>query len=211
MPSQPPGEIVPAFNETTALPARAEIARLWDAHGMLDNIRAHSEIVCAVALLLTDWLAEGGVALRREAVIAGALLHDISKTPCLGTRRRHDREGRELLEAAGYPELGALVGAHVMLPEGQPLDETMVVNYADKRVTHEDVTDLERRFEYIAERYGQGIARVEELIAWGKKRSYEVEATIFEAIGPAHAPADIFEQWPERIDEARSGVTAPRR
>jgi len=193
----------PVFTSSTPLPSRDEIARLWDEHGMLDNIRAHSEIVCSVALLLTDWLAEGGVTLQREVVLAGALLHDLCKSACLGTRRPHDREGCEALESLGYTELGFLVGAHVVLPEDQPLDETMIVNYADKRVTHQEVTDLERRFEYIAERYGKGIPRVEKLIAWGKKRAYEVEQTIFAAIGPAHAPEEIFERWDERLDEAR--------
>ena len=52
------------INEKTPLPSPdREVRSWWDDYGMLDNIRRHSEVVCKVALVLTDWLAEAGVSL----------------------------------------------------------------------------------------------------------------------------------------------------
>jgi hypothetical protein len=170
-----------------------------DQHAMLDNIRLHSEVVCAVALLLTDWLAESGTKLRRQAVQVGALLHDIAKTPCLGTDRRHDLEGEEILAALGYPQLGRLVARHVYVEEGAPLDETMVVNYADKRVNHTDVVNINQRYAYIAERYGRGdperLARIEH----GRKRCQEIERTIFHAMFHLHSPDEVARRYKENL------------
>lgn len=182
---------VPLFAANIPLPSAREIAQLWNEYGMLDNIQAHSKVVTEVALLLTDWLAEAGTVLNRQAVEAGAMLHDIAKTQCLGSPRRHDQEGEAIMLKAGYPELAYLVKNHVMLPPEQPLDETMLVNYADKRVTHDQLVDLEDRFAYIAKRYGRGMPDLEARIAKGLARAKEAEAIIFERMGNGHQPADV--------------------
>ncbi|RJX28946.1 MAG: HD domain-containing protein [Desulfarculus sp.] len=182
----------PVFGPRTPLPSREEIARLWNRYGMLDNIREHSRVVTAVALLVTDWLAQAGTKLNRRAVEAGALLHDIAKTPCLGTETRHDRQGEAILAGLGYPELGYLVRNHVVLPPEEPLDETMLVNYADKRVNHDQLVDLADRFAYIAGRYGRGMPHLEQRIAQGLERAREVERLIFERINHGRTPADIL-------------------
>ena len=92
---------------------------------------------------------------------------------------------------AGYPELAYLVKNHVVLPPGQPLDETMLVNYADKRVTHDKLVDLEDRFAYIAKRYGRRMPNLEVRIAKGLARAKQVEGMIFERMGNGRQPADI--------------------
>jgi len=166
---------------------------------MLENIREHSRVVTAVALLVTDWLAESGLRLNRPAVQAGALLHDIAKTPCLGQKCRHDLEGGRVLEELGYPELGQLVRLHVLLPPAHPLDETMVVNYADKRVTHDQLCTLGQRYAYITQRYGRGDPALEERIASGLERARQVEAEIFSHIDHGHIPADVPVHWREKL------------
>lgn len=182
---------VPGFGPQTPLPGREEIARLWDRYGMLDNIRRHSLVVTEVALLVHDWLAEAGTVLNRKAVAAGGLLHDIAKTPCLGGEMRHDHQGAAIVEGLGYPELAYLVKNHVVLPLDEPLDETMVVNYADKRVNHDRLVDLEERFAYIARRYGRGLPNLEARIARGLQRARQVERTLFQRIDHGRTPADI--------------------
>jgi putative nucleotidyltransferase with HDIG domain len=187
------------FGDSTLLPSLAETRLLWDRYGMLDNIRRHSEVVCAVALLLAEWLAESGVRLRREAVQVGALLHDIAKTLCLGSERRHDLEGEHILASLGYSQLGYLVARHVYIEESAPLDETMLVNYADKRVNHEDVVTINQRYAYIADRYGRGnperLARIEQ----GRKRCHEVEDTIFRAIFHLHSPDEVAWRYKDKL------------
>jgi uncharacterized protein len=185
------------FGPRTPLPDLAEVARLWDAHAMLDNIRRHSEVVCAVALLLHKWLAQAGATLNRRVIRAGALLHDLAKTPCLGTPRRHDLEGAALLSELGYPELSFLVLSHVSLPPENPLDETMVVYYADKRVNHDHLVNLNQRYAYIAGRYGKDDPKLLARIEQGRRRALEVERLIFAGMFHRHTPDEVTRRWQE--------------
>lgn len=186
-----------ALGGQAPLPTLAQIARLWDEHAMLANIRRHSEVVCAVALLVSGWLAEAGLRLSRPAVRAGALLHDLAKTPCLGTPRRHDLEGAAILSDLGFAQLSSLVLHHVTLPDDHPLDETMVVYYADKRVNHDSLVNLNQRYAYIADRYGRNDPHLLERIAQGRRRALEVERLIFARLGHQHTPDEVTRRWRE--------------
>lgn len=183
------------FGPQTKLPTPDEVRSWWDTYGMLDNIRAHSEVVTKVALLLCNWLTDAEVELNCLAVETGALAHDIAKTQCLGTERMHSIEGQEIVEALGYPELGQLVGLHVVLPRGYPLDESMLVNYADKRVKHDQVVDLDERFSYIAQRYGRGDPDILERIKKGRQRAQEVEDAVFARLEGSHDPQEVQHLW----------------
>lgn len=158
---------------------------------MFENIRDHSRVVCRVSLLIADWLQDVGILLDRHALEVGALLHDIAKTPCLGTPRRHDLEGEKLLLELGYPELAYLVGVHVRLPDPHPVDESFVVYYADKRVKHDQVVDLAHRFVYIAERYGKGNGELLALIDKGKQRAMAAERQLFALLEPHRTPQEL--------------------
>lgn len=182
--------IYPAVSPQTPLPSRQQIYDLWDKYGMLDNIRDHSRVVTMVALAITDWLAEAGLALNRPAVKAGAMLHDIAKTPCLNGKCLHHLEGERILLEEGYPELAFMVLNHIVVPEGHPVDETMLVNYADKRVTHDAIVSLDERYDYIVERYGRGEPERLARLAKGRARIHQVERSIFAKI-PHKTPADI--------------------
>ena len=184
-------ELVPRFNADTPLPSTAQIMELWDEFAMLDNIREHSKVVCGVALRLADWLAESGFMLNRRAVETGALLHDIAKTMCLGQKCRHDLEGGRIMEELGYRPLAYLVANHVLLPPDQPLDETMLVNYADKRVTHDQLVTLPERFAYIAQRYGRGDPALEARIALGLERAQQAEIQIFSHLDHGRSPSQV--------------------
>lgn len=189
----------PLVSQETPWPSQEQTLAMWDAHAMLENIRRHSRVVCAVALLVNDWLAEAGVLLQREVVAAGAMLHDIAKTPCLGTQRRHDLEGEDILRQAGYPELGRIVGLHVYLPEGHPLDEAMLVNYADKRVNDDAIVNLNQRYAYIADRYGRGDPQLLARIEMGRHRSIEIERLIFKTMAHCHTPDEVTRRWREKL------------
>ncbi len=130
-----------------------------DTHAMLPNIREHSFRVMQVADRLGQELAAAGFALHLPLISAGALLHDIGKTACLGTANNHAHLGAEILLDLGYPELAQVVREHVRLEDGvvdpRPLREAEVVNYADKRVLHNRVVTLAERFSDLVERYGR--------------------------------------------------------
>lgn len=179
------------------IPDLDEVARLWDTHAMLANIRRHSEVVCAVALLVQRWLEQAGLSLNRRVIRTGALLHDLAKTPCLGTARRHDLEGAAILSDLGYSQLSFIVLHHVVLPPDNPLDETMVIYYADKRVNHDSLVNLNQRYAYIAGRYGNDdpvlLARIEQ----GRKRALEVERLIFTNMEHRHTSDEVTRRWQE--------------
>jgi uncharacterized protein len=141
------------------LPSYHDCLALMQAHAMLANIREHSFRVMQVADVLGQALAAAGFELHLPLVSAGALLHDIGKTACLGTTNNHAQLGADILASLGYPELAQVVQEHVRLEEEvadpRPLRESEVVNYADKRVLHTQVVTLAERFVDLQVRYGR--------------------------------------------------------
>ena len=151
------------MSEPARIPDLARCIELFDAHGMLDNIRHHSLVVAELSARIAQGLAEKNPERPQpdlKLVMAGALLHDIAKTPCLHGRCDHAAVGAALCLDAGWPEVAEIVGQHVYL---QPFDlpryeagvfyAKEVVHYADKRVRHHEVVSLDERLEYILERY----------------------------------------------------------
>jgi 23S rRNA maturation-related 3'-5' exoribonuclease YhaM len=94
---------------------------------------------------------------NRELVIAGALLHDITKTRSLKTKERHDLSGGELLREMGFTSIAEIVEHHIVLQnldaQGR-LEEREIIYYADKRVTHDKIVTIEERVHYLIQRYG---------------------------------------------------------
>ena len=136
------------------IPDRQECYRIMHTMDMMDHIAAHSLQVCRVALFLSDSLETN---LNQDLVQAAALLHDITKTRGLQTHENHAETGKEVLIDLGYPEVGSIIGQHVLLDEyfaSPSPTEAEVVNYADKRVVHDKIASLTQRIEYIMDRYG---------------------------------------------------------
>jgi uncharacterized protein len=154
--------------ELILLPSHHQCLELMETHGMLPNIREHSFAVMEVARLLGEALEEAGFDLHLPLVTVGALLHDLGKTPCLGTLTNHAELGAGYLEELGYPHVAQVVREHVHLDgnilDPRPLREAEIVNYADKRVLHETVVTLEERFADLKVRYGrtpEALARIQ--------------------------------------------------
>ena len=138
--------------------------RLLNRYAILSNIREHSFIVARVAETLNKTLA---TYLPNEnlpdpdILIAGALLHDIAKSRCIKSGCDHVREGVRICLEHGYPEIAKIVGEHTRLTDvdekrwqdGTFLAEELVF-YADKRVLHTSIVDLDMRLPYILKRYG---------------------------------------------------------
>jgi len=141
------------------VPSWAECLDLMETHGMLPNIREHSFAVMHVARFLGDALREAGFELSLPLVTVGALLHDLGKTACLGTLNNHAEYGAVILEELRYPQVAQVVREHVHLYDDIADDryfrEAELVNYADKRVLHEQVVTLEDRFVDLKVRYGR--------------------------------------------------------
>jgi putative nucleotidyltransferase with HDIG domain len=156
-----------------------------DTHGMLPNIREHSLRVMQVAVFLGEALARAGHSLKLPLIEAGALLHDLGKTPCLGTGHNHALWGAQILRDLGYPEVAQVVAEHVyMEPKNGGsgcFREAEVVNYADKRVLHTQVVTLSQRFLDLQERYGR-TPEARARIAVNQANSQVLEGKIFASL-----------------------------
>jgi uncharacterized protein len=138
------------------IPSKEECFRLIHRMDMMDHIIDHSIMVSNVALCLCRFLGEK-FPLNIAEVRSAALLHDITKTRSFTTGEVHSETGGLLLTEMGYPEIGDIIRQHVMLDActlDAPVSEQEIVNYADKRVLHDEVVSLEKRLEYIKVRYG---------------------------------------------------------
>ena len=173
------------------LPARDECYRLMCEMEMTDHIVVHCMQVCRVATVLAENLTPAGISLNCELIHAAALLHDITKTRSFKTRENHAQTGGQYLTELGFPEVGSLVRQHVRLdeyPRNVSLGEAQILNYADKRVLHERIVSLDKRLEYILEKYAKVPGdRRRVYLLWEKTR--EIEAEIFNAL--PFSPEDL--------------------
>lgn len=158
---------------------------------MMDHIVSHSILVCQVATLLVDHLYLQNIYLNREVIQASALLHDITKTRSFKTRENHAQTGEQLLRDLNYPEVGHIIGQHVVLNEyvfSEPPKEAEIVNYADKRVLHDKVVSLKDRMTYVWRRYGKDQNQRGRFIKLWEK-SEQIEKKIFNAL--SFSPDDL--------------------
>lgn len=163
-------------NKPDRIPTRAQCEELMAKCDMLPNIVEHSFQVMRVALAITDNLKES-VSVDREVVIAGALLHDITKTRSIETKERHAESGGMLLRELGFLRIAEIVEQHVVMKDRNlegALEEKEIVYYADKRVTHEKIVTLEERVRDLLERYGQS-EEIRELILQNMQYVVELE------------------------------------
>ena len=164
------------------IPTRSQCLMLMERAKMPEHIQKHSFVVAQIALYLGGLLNQNSVRLNLLLLEAGALLHDIAKDRTLSTAERHEKVGARMLEDWGYPLLSPIVKEHVVLDRTVlrgPITESLLVNYADKRVKHDQIVSLGDRFSDLIRRY----AKTEEHRAWLREKLdlYELlETKIFE-------------------------------
>ena len=173
------------------IPTVAACFQLMDRYRMLDNIRDHSIIVARISALLAKEAGRAGLDISLPLVVTAALLHDIGKTACLDNNRDHADLGRDICLEHGFDELAVIVAEHVHLRDNHLplLTESEIVFYADKRVTHDRVTSLDERHQYILERYGNNDPVRLVAIRDNCRKWWDIEAALF-AILP-FAPAEV--------------------
>jgi putative nucleotidyltransferase with HDIG domain len=188
------------------IPDPAECYALMSQYNMLANIRAHSLTVAKIAEFLGRELIQSGLELDLDLVVSGALLHDIGKTACLHNGRDHALWGADICTTHGYVEIAPLVAQHVILADDLPPapDARQIVYYADKRVNHDQVVNLEARLAYIIERYGLNDSRRCAAIRRNFNRCIEIEKTIFSYL--EYSPEDISGLLPKQSDFEREAA-----
>ena len=176
------------------IPGVNQCLELMEQYHMLPNIKDHSIVVARVAEIIAHGLIVDGHELSMDKIIAGALLHDIGKTPCLDNDDDHAAKGVEIVLAHNLKPIADIVGEHVILKNyssENSFTEKEIVYYADKRVNHDQVVSLEERLTYILQRYGlNNVVRCEAI-----KRNYalcqDLERRMFSSL--PFEPLDISE------------------
>jgi hypothetical protein len=140
-------------------------------------------MVWRVARVVAKGLHNGNhqPAISMDLLRAACLLHDIGKYPCiLDGAHYHDQRGRQMLEAEGLAEVGEIVARHVILgdTDDEPVVEKHVLFYADKRVVHDQLVTLEKRFEYLFHTYAKSPQSRDALEAM-KESTIKLEKKIF--------------------------------
>uniref|UniRef100_A0A832A1L8 HDIG domain-containing protein n=1 Tax=Desulfacinum infernum TaxID=35837 RepID=A0A832A1L8_9BACT len=178
------------------IPTMIECLELLKTARVPPHIVAHSTQVARCAVALARHLNGTGRPLNEALLWAGGLLHDIAKEISLKTGENHARLGAALLEQWGFGAVAPIVRDHIELEPSmleEPFSESLVVNYADKRVKHDEIVTLDVRFADLVARYG----KTPERKAFLERRwalYHMLERKLF-----AHTPIS-----PERLaDEAR--------
>ena len=133
-----------------------------------------------------------GCDISMERITAGALMHDIGKTPCLNSDADHADVGRKICIRHHFQEIAEIVGQHIHLKgylSAGPICEREIVYYADKRVNHDMVVSIEERLEYLLDRYAKGREELKRLIRSNFDQCRDVERKIFSLL--EFEPADL--------------------
>lgn len=163
------------------IPSREWTSELMHNRGMPPHIIRHSHAVRLVAVSVAVTLEKAGFEIDMRLVDRAALLHDICKADSLLNGGDHALMGRRLMEELGYPRIGEIVGQHVRL-ESLEVNEAMVVNYADKRVMHDRVVSLQKRFLDLMDRYGKNEQSMQRILKHYEDAS-EVEQVLIRSSG----------------------------
>jgi putative nucleotidyltransferase with HDIG domain len=159
--------------------------QVMEQYQMLDNIKAHSIVVAEIASFIARGLYEAGYDISYEKTIAGALLHDIGKTPSLESGEDHTEIGRRICLENQFVEISDIVKEHVRLKSYElngDFTEKVVVYYADKRVNHDRIVSLDERLAYILERYAKNLLKFHGLIKANFEKCRSIEKRIFHVL-----------------------------
>jgi uncharacterized protein len=160
---------------TTLVPDEMQCIALLKKHGTPQHIILHSQKVWDVAQLLGEGLLRRGHSVDMALLRASCLLHDIGKYPCiLDGSGYHDVRGEQIMLEEGHPQVARIIVQHVILRVSRedPVREEHVLYYSDKRVVHDEIVSLEKRFVYLEETYGRnpealhGLSRMKDETLW---------------------------------------------
>jgi hypothetical protein len=145
------------------IPSAEQCFEFMTQYGMLNSIKDHSIVVERISRVIAQHLNESGsFHLSLGRISAGALLHDIGKTPALNEGETyawtHADIGKTICLDNHLDEIADIVKNHLHLegfdPDGD-INEREIVYYADKRVTHDRIVALDERLEYLLDRYAK--------------------------------------------------------
>lgn len=149
-------------------PGIDECYNLWDKYHMLEHIRVHSRLVAEIATWIASLAIKKNINCSYYIVLAAALLHDLGKTYTVNYGGNHSQIAASwIMEETKNPAIAQCVLHHVYWPGEIDLIkhfEPLVIIYADKRVKHDMLVTLDKRFDDILKRYGTNSIRREKIL-----------------------------------------------
>ena len=135
------------------IPSKEECLSILNKNKTPSNVIEHCKAVCRVAEEIADNLIKKGIGVKKDLVVASALLHDVERE-----KKDHIAAGAKLIKSLGFPEVAQVIMKHSLYkvedPKRQPKTyEEKIVFYADKRVKGSKIVSLEERFADLKERY----------------------------------------------------------
>ncbi|MBI9112165.1 MAG: phosphohydrolase [Maridesulfovibrio ferrireducens] len=142
-----------------SVPTASECMQHWEDYDMFDNIKAHSTQVAKVAVSIALIAEQAGIPVHVPTIQASALMHDIAKSYSILYGGNHSQLGAAwTMHLTGNPVIAMGVLHHVFWPFEPDADKyflPLVVSYSDKRVMHDNLTSLKKRFGDLSVRYGK--------------------------------------------------------
>ncbi|OQY48988.1 MAG: hypothetical protein B6240_04035 [Desulfobacteraceae bacterium 4572_87] len=181
-----------------------------DKYHMLAHIKAHSVVVARVARMIVRGLREINPDMSVSKTIAGALLHDIGKTPSLDSGRDHAEIGKQICLENSLDEIAPIVGEHIKLKKFRlngADSEKEVVFYADKRVNHDRIVTLKEREDYILKRYGRDQENLRRRIISNFRLCGQVEEKLFRKL--KFSPESFLEMDGAEFERFKEGLEIP--
>jgi uncharacterized protein len=186
------------------IPKRETCLKILRENKVPEHIINHSLTVEKVALFIAREINvatnRDGNKLNYDLISAGALLHDIAKIKAIEKGEHHGELGGKMVKEMGFPKVADSVKQHIRLDSYDKMEEITeveVINYADKRVTHDIVVSMSERFSDIRHRYGKGSRIIFARIEKSRKLTLIIEERIFEVL--PFKPDDLLKQM-ESID-----------
>ena len=168
---------------TILVPDEMQCIALLKKYRTPEHIILHSKKVWEVAELLAQGMLRSGHSVDMALLKASCLLHDIGKYLCiLDGSGYHDVRGEQILLEEGHPRVARIIVQHVILrvPREEPVQEEHVLYYSDKRVVHDEIVSLEKRFVYLEETYGRnpealhGLSRMKDETLWLEEQIFSL-------------------------------------
>ena len=192
------------------IPSINECYSFMNQYHMLDHIKAHSVVVARIARMIAIGLQEVNPDISVSKTTAGALLHDIGKTPSLRSGGNHAKIGEHICIENGFTEIAPIVAEHVILKNyhlSDAISEKEVVFYADKRVNHDKIVTLKDREAYILDRYGLGQEELCRRIQLNFRLCGQVEVKLFSKL--RFSPESLVEMDGAEAERFEKGLEIP--
>jgi uncharacterized protein len=132
------------------------VEKLWEKYGLGENVRKHCIAVAEMALKITESVERRGYRVDKEAVLLGALLHDIGRA-ITHDPFKHFLKSAEILKAEGRKDrkiaerhfsagISAEEAKKLGLPEKDYLSESLeekIVSFTDNMIFGSTVRDFD--------------------------------------------------------------------